>query len=133
MLLSRKLITPSTAMPGTKKEWLNLPSRKCSNCGCTYKPKRPVKAGQRYSFCKRKCKDQFHAAGGAFVQLRDKIAPAVQKQFDLQAAELCREIVRQELVQWAEPMQRQFNASAADLVRKIVREELNSWNARVAS
>lgn len=71
---------------GRKKEWLNLPRRKCDNCGASYKPKRPVKP-KEHGFCKDPCRFQFHRNGGSFVKLKALIEPAVRKAMRLE--EIC--------------------------------------------
>jgi uncharacterized protein (DUF983 family) len=73
---------------GRKEEWLNLPRRKCDNCGASYKPKRPVKP-KEHGFCKDPCRFQFHRNGGSFVKLKALIEPAVRKSMRLE--EICPE------------------------------------------
>jgi len=64
---------------GRKEEWLNLPRRKCDNCGASYKPSQPT---QR--FCKAICRFQFARNGSAILQLKERIAPEVRKQIQLE-------------------------------------------------
>lgn len=72
-------MTGNDKHPGRKKEWLNLPRRKCDNCGTSYKPSRPT---QR--FCKAVCRFQYSRNGSAILQLKEKIAPEVRKQIQLE-------------------------------------------------
>jgi rubredoxin len=64
---------------GRKKEWLTLPRRRCDNCGASYKPAQPT---QR--FCKAICRFQFSRNGSAILQLKERIAPEVRKQIQLE-------------------------------------------------
>jgi len=59
---------------GIKEEWLNLPRRRCDNCGASYKPNHP-----KQRFCKDLCRWQFSRNGSAILQLQEKIAPEVRK------------------------------------------------------
>ena len=64
---------------GRKPEWLNLPRRKCDKCGTSYKPSQPT---QR--FCQPVCRFQYSRNGSAILQLKEKIAPEVRKQVQLE-------------------------------------------------
>jgi rubredoxin len=64
---------------GRKEEWLNLPRRKCDNCGVSYKPTQPT---QR--FHNKTCRFQFSRNGSAILQLKERIAPEVRKQVQLE-------------------------------------------------
>lgn len=70
---------PDTRHQGKKEEWLNLPRRKCDNCGTSYKPIQPT---QR--FCNKVCRFQFSRNGSAILQLKERIAPEVRKQMQLE-------------------------------------------------
>lgn len=63
---------------GFKPEWANLPRRKCDNCGNPYRPIRPLPRDHR-GFCCRKCNDEFHHHGGAYVQVKGFIRAEVIK------------------------------------------------------
>ena len=52
---------------GRKEEWLNLPRRRCDNCGASYKPNHP-----KQRFCKDLCRWQFSRNGSAILQLQEK-------------------------------------------------------------
>lgn len=69
--------TPTTR--GTKPEWLNLPRRKCDNCGKSYKPKRP-----NSRFHNDACKTSFHQHGGAYAKLLPKIQKEIARQMQLE-------------------------------------------------
>lgn len=64
---------------GRKEAWLNLPRRKCDNCGTSYKPSQP-----HQRFCKPICRFQFSRNGSAILQLKERIAPEVRKQIQLE-------------------------------------------------
>ncbi len=64
---------------GHKEEWLSLPRRKCDNCGASYKPSQP-----HQRFCKPLCRFQFSRNGSAILQLKERIAPEVRKQMQLE-------------------------------------------------
>lgn len=74
-----KTTGPSEQHRGIKEEWLNLPRRKCHNCGSDYKPKHP-----KQRFCSDKCRFQFSRNGSAILQLKERIAPEVRKQIQLE-------------------------------------------------
>jgi len=64
---------------GRREEWSNLPRRKCDNCGVSYKPSQPT---QR--FHNPQCRFQFSRNGSAILQLKERIAPEVRKQVQLE-------------------------------------------------
>ena len=64
---------------GRKEEWSNLPRRKCDNCGASYKPTQPT---QR--FHNATSRFQYSRNGSAILQLKEKIAPEVRKQIQLE-------------------------------------------------
>lgn len=70
-------------------EWANLPRRKCDNCGASYKPGRPLRATDRYGFCKPDCKKSFHKNGGAYRKLKAELEKLIEKRL--------REVVRDEI------------------------------------
>lgn len=105
-----------------KPEWLNLPRRRCSNCGKTYKPKQPLRAGQEYSFCERKCKDQFHQHGGAYIKLKDDMAKLVERRLDELRADL-KFIARDATAKAVKELVIDLSERR---IREIVREELSA-------
>ena len=74
-----KTTDPTEQHRGIKEEWLNLPRRKCDNCGKSYKPKHP-----KQRFCKDQCRFQCLRNGSAILQLKERIAPEVRKQIQLE-------------------------------------------------
>jgi hypothetical protein len=96
-MLKRKALFPSTPKtPGLKKDWSNLPRRKCDNCGATYKPKRPLLEGQR-GFCKDNCRKEYHKNGGAYRKVREIMAKIVERELKTCVDKRLREIVREEI------------------------------------
>jgi rubredoxin len=80
MALKRKALKePEQKHQGRKEEWLNLAKRPCDNCGTKYKPSQPT---QR--FCKPQCRFQYSRNGSAILQLKERIAPEVRKQIQLE-------------------------------------------------
>lgn len=80
MAPKRKVLKePKQKHQGRKEEWLNLPRRKCDNCGTSYKPSQPT---QR--FHDAQCRFQYSRNGSAILQLKEKIAPEVRKQIQLE-------------------------------------------------
>lgn len=76
-------MTPSPKKQGTKEEWLNLPRRKCDNCGKWYKPTRP-----NSRFHSDECKFSFHRHGGAYAKLKAVISKEIERQMIL--TEICK-------------------------------------------
>ena len=85
----------SKSLRGTKPEWLNLPRRKCDNCGKSYKPTRP-----NSRFCpktaEKNCTAQFHRHGGAYMKLKEEMTKMAAAQYAMLEKRL-REIVREEI------------------------------------
>lgn len=63
---------PEIRMNGVKPAWANLPRRKCDDCGKGYKPKQPLREGQR-GFCTDTCRKSYHKHGGAYRKLRTEL------------------------------------------------------------
>jgi hypothetical protein len=89
-------------------DWVNLPKRKCDNCGTPYKPTRPLRPGvDKFGFCQPSCKKEFHKNGGAFRKLK-----VMMEKFVRQELKSClREIVREEIARHA------FDPGPCDLRR----------------
>ncbi len=68
-------------MKGVKPEWANLPRRRCDDCGKGYKPKQPVKEGQR-GFCSDTCRKSYHRHGGAYRKLRVEMEKMIEKRME---------------------------------------------------
>lgn len=66
--------------PGVSPEWVNLPRRKCDDCGKSYKPKRPMRGDER-GFCSDTCRKSYHKHGGAYRKLRAVTEKMVEKRF----------------------------------------------------
>jgi hypothetical protein len=49
-------------------------------CGKSYKPSMPFRLGQKFGFCSRKCKDQFHTRGAGYTKARDQISKEINRQ-----------------------------------------------------
>lgn len=67
-------------MKGVNPAWANLPRRKCDDCGASYKPKQPLREGQR-GFCKDACRKSYHKHGGAYRKLRTEMRKMVEREF----------------------------------------------------
>lgn len=68
--------------PGISPLWANLPKRHCDNCHNWYRPARPLNPPrEKYGFCSRECKKQFHRNGCALIQLRKATGKLVKEQF----------------------------------------------------
>ncbi len=65
----------------TVAKWANLPRRKCDNCGKSYKPTRPLRSIDKYGFCARECKTNFHTHGGAYRKLKGAMEKMVFRRF----------------------------------------------------
>ena len=102
-------------------DWANLPRRKCDNCGKSYKQVRPLRPGlDKYGFCAKECKKQFHKHGAAFIQLRDVCRKEIEKQMrDIE--ERMREIAREEIADQTLP---------PDLTHRFKREQMAAQNAQ---
>jgi hypothetical protein len=70
-----------------KGVWLNLPKRKCDNCGTLYKPKRPLLEGQR-GFCCDAHRKEYHQHGGAYTKLK----PFIEKEIARRVREELRDL-----------------------------------------
>ena len=68
-------------MKGVNPEWLALPKRACDNCGTKYKPKQPLRPGQKHGFCKPNCKKEFHKNSGAYRKLKVEMQKLVEQEF----------------------------------------------------
>lgn len=78
IMISGMTAPPKPTKRGYDPEAASFSKRKCDNCGLPYKPKQKPRKGQKYGFCKPKCKWQFHKHGAAFIQLKG----AVEKMLD---------------------------------------------------
>lgn len=91
-------------MNGVKPAWANLPKRKCDDCGHSYKPKQPLREGQR-GFCSDNCRKSYHKHGGAYRKLRGEMQKMLDKEiaiFEVNRMrffeERTRKLVREELL-----------------------------------
>lgn len=94
-------------MKGQKPEWATLPKRKCDDCGASYRPKQPLREGQR-GFCTANCRKSYHKHGGAYRKLRDEVRKMVTKEFTRTDAE-----IRELRHLWIETEERTIQISAA--------------------
>ncbi len=65
-------------MNGVKPAWANLPKRNCDDCGHKYKPKQPLREGQR-GFCSDNCRKSYHKHGGAYRKLKVELEKMLDK------------------------------------------------------
>jgi hypothetical protein len=84
-----KKTDPAQQHRGIKEDWLNLPRRRCDNCGGSYKPKHP-----KQRFCKDQCRFQFSRNGSAILQLKERIAPEVDIRYLLSSFQSTRPMAR---------------------------------------
>ncbi len=97
-MLKRTPLFPDPAkQPGIKKDWANLPRRKCDNCGVSYKPKRPLLEGQR-GFHEDKCRKEYHKNGGAYRKVREIMTKIVTRELKTLVDKRLREITRDEII-----------------------------------
>lgn len=68
-------------MKGVKPEWMNLPRRKCDDCGKSYKPKQPLRKNER-GFCSSTCRKSYHKHGGAYRKLKGEMLKLVYKELE---------------------------------------------------
>jgi len=69
---------------GRKKEWDNLPRKRCKNCPKLFKPSQPTQ-----EFHSAQCRFEYHRHGGSFVKVKALIEPTVRKYCRLE--EVCPE------------------------------------------
>lgn len=62
------------------QKWLDLPRRRCDNCGKMYKPGRPLLPTEKYGFHAPECKKQFHKHGSAFIKLKAAMEKEMARQ-----------------------------------------------------
>lgn len=65
-------------MKGIRPDWANLPKRRCDNCGITYRPRRPLREGER-GFHHPNCRKEYHKRGGSFSKLKPVIIKEVRR------------------------------------------------------
>ncbi len=87
-------------MRGHNPEWDNLPRRKCDDCGKSYKPKQPLKKGQR-GFCSDAHRKEYHKHGGAYRKLKGEVLKLVNQRMERIAQNL-RSIVLEELAKYGQ-------------------------------
>lgn len=79
-----------------KRPAVQVPKRKCDNCGTLYTPNPKRK---QHRFCKPECRKSFHRNGTAFPALEEKLRKIVAEQIDHKREELSKmiEAARQSL------------------------------------
>jgi hypothetical protein len=109
---------------GTNPAWTNLPRRKCDDCGKNYKPKQPLREGNR-GFCSDTCRKSYHKHGGAYRKLRDLTRKLIEGKFAHIEAEL-----KEQRNCWSELESRyvelkcKVDAIEHETLRRIARREI---------
>jgi len=64
-----------------KKEWANLPRKRCKNCPVIFRPSQPTQ-----EFHSAECRYEYHRHGGSFVKVKALIEPTVRRYCRLEVA-----------------------------------------------
>lgn len=78
---------------GLSPEWANLPRRRCDDCNEMYKPKKPMREGER-GFCSDNCRKSYHKHGGAYRKLKAELEKLVDRRL--------RQVIQEELRKYAQ-------------------------------
>ncbi len=78
---------------GLSPEWAKLPKRRCDDCNAMYKPKKPLREGER-GFCSPNCRKSYHKHGGAYRKLRSELEKMIDRRL--------RTVIQEELRKYAQ-------------------------------